>query len=117
MTIALHAVQGIASGILIVLGVSLLLAGVIGVLRFPDLYTRLHPALASFVGAALALLGLAVGAADAGLFVRLMLLSALFSAVSPLLAQIVGNAAHAGGLAPLAGRQPRHKRFEESGRP
>lgn len=86
-------------------GLVFIAGGVLGLLRFPDFYTRLHAArVADGVGAVLVCLGLALAANDGAVSLRLLLLALLVAAVGPLLAQLAANAAHAGGLAPLTGR-------------
>lgn len=93
------------AGALIVAGLALIAGGLLGVLRFPDLYTRLHGALtADGLGAPLAILGLAIIAPDGATAVRLLMLAALTAALAPTLAHFVGAAAHGGGLSPIVGR-------------
>lgn len=105
LAIALAFVRLGVSGLLIAGGGALLLTAAIGRLRFPDLYTRLHAAnVGESVGAFLFVLGLAVGASEAALFFRLVLLALLIGALAPALMQLIAGAAHSGGLAPLAGR-------------
>lgn len=88
-----------------VAGLVLILGGTLGLLRFPDVYTRLHAASASDgPGAALFVAGLAVMAPDWAMALRLLLLAALIVALSPVLSHLIGSAAHSGGVAPLAGR-------------
>lgn len=97
-------------GALIAVSLLMMIGGAAGVLRFPDFYTRLHAARAADgVGAAIFLAGLAALSGDAGMALRLGLLALLVIALSPLLAHLSANAAHVGGLAPLAGpyRAPR----------
>ncbi|MBC7768120.1 MAG: monovalent cation/H(+) antiporter subunit G [Phycisphaerales bacterium] len=85
-------------------GLVLILGGTLGLLRFPDVYTRLHAAgVSDGPGAAIFLVGLAIMAPDAGLGVRLLFLAALIVALGPVLSHLIGNAAHSGGLAPIAG--------------
>ncbi len=92
-------------GAIAVVGVGFVVGGAIGLLRFPDFYTRIHAAsVASGVGAVLVVAGLAVSAPDVSLALRLALLGALMAALNPALAHIVASAAHAAGLAPLSGR-------------
>ncbi|WP_395645353.1 monovalent cation/H(+) antiporter subunit G [Terricaulis sp.] len=91
--------------LLLALGLVFMLGGAIGVLRFPDFYTRLHAAgVSDAVGGVFLLLGLAVIAGDWRIALRLALLAALIVALAPTVAQLAANAAHAAGLAPLAGR-------------
>jgi multicomponent Na+:H+ antiporter subunit G len=94
----------------IVIGLALMAGGTLGLLRFPDFYTRLHAArVADGLGAVLFILGLALVSGDGAVALRLVLLAALVSALGPTMSQLAANAAHAAGLAPLAGsyRAPR----------
>ena len=87
------------------MGLLLIAGGSLGLLRFPDLYTRLHAAnVADVVGSVIVVLGLAIAAPDWGIAVRLLLLAALLMALGPTLTHLVAQAAHAAGLAPIAGR-------------
>lgn len=91
--------------LLLAIGLVFMLGGTIGLLRFPDFYTRLHAVGASdAVGGVFVLLGLAVIADDWGIALRVLLLAVLIVAVAPTVAQLAANAAHAAGLSPLAGR-------------
>lgn len=88
--------------LLAIAGLAFVAGGALGLLRFPDFYTRVHAtSAASAVGAPLVLLGLTVAASDAALALRLLLLTALTASVAPTMLQLVANAAHAGGLAPM----------------
>ena len=94
-----------ASGLLVIAGLVLMLGGAIGLLRFPDFYTRLHAAgVADALGAVIIIGGLAFAAWDWRVTLKLLLLAALLAALAPLLSQLLANAAHSGGLAPIAGR-------------
>lgn len=85
-------------------GLLAMLGGVVGILRFPDFYTRLHAYLAALgLGAASTCVGLAFAAGEVRTALKLALLALLVAALAPVLAQILGAAAHAGGLAPLSG--------------
>ncbi len=98
-------VQALFGGALALAGIVVMLSGAIGVLRFPDLYTRLHGAkLADGLGSSLVLVGLAILSDDGAMTVRLLLLAVLMAAAAPLLSHLAANAAHTGGLTPLAGR-------------
>lgn len=94
-----------AGGLLVIAGLVLMLGGAIGLLRFPDFYTRLHAAgVADALGAAVILAGLAFVSWDWRVTLKLALLAGLFAALAPLLSQVLANAGHSGGLAPIAGR-------------
>jgi len=112
MDAALDLVRAGVGGLVAALGLVFIAGGVLGMLRFPDFYTRLHAARVSDgVGAVLVCLGLAIMA------LRLLLLALLIGAIGPLIAQLIANAAHVGGLAPLSGRyaapRPGGKRSED----
>lgn len=101
----LETARGILGGAIATVGVVVLLVGAIGVLRFPDFYTRLHAINAGHMtGAPVVLLGLAILAPDWGVALRLVLLAALVIAVAPVLAHLLANTAHAAGLSPITGR-------------
>lgn len=90
---------------LAVSGLVFIAGGMLGFLRFPDFYTRLHAVRVSdSAGAVLVCLGLAILARDGAVTLRIVLLAVLIGGLGPLMAQLVANAAHAGGLAPLSGR-------------
>lgn len=92
-------------GLLAAPGAVLSLIGAVGMLRFPDFYTRLHAtSLGDGAAAALMLFGLAVSSGDVGLALRLVLLGALLAALQPVATHLMASSAHAGGLAPIAGR-------------
>jgi multicomponent Na+:H+ antiporter subunit G len=88
----------------VVVGLTLIAGGTLGLLRFPDFYTRLHGVrVADGPGAVIFILGLAILSADAAVAVRLVLLAALVAAIGPTASSLLANAAHAAGLAPIAG--------------
>lgn len=92
-------------GVFVVAGLVFVVGGAVGLLRFPDVYARAHAFNASDgLGAALIAFGLALCSSDAAVAIRLGLLGILFAALAPALTHLVASAAHAGGLAPIAGR-------------
>ena len=100
---ALEIVRLALGSVFVAAGLFFLLGGALGVLRFPDFYTRLHAARVSdAVGATVLLVGLAI-MANGQVAVKLVLLAALTAALGPTLSHLLANAAHAAGLAPLAG--------------
>lgn len=101
----LDAARAVLGGAVAVVGVAMLTVGAIGMLRFPDFYTRLHANHAgAMTGAPMVLLGLAITAHDWATAVRLGLLALLLLAVAPVLAHLLANTAHAAGLAPITGK-------------
>jgi multicomponent Na+:H+ antiporter subunit G len=92
-------------GAFIIAGLFFMAGSVIGLLRFPDFYTRLHASrVGQGLGAPLILVGLAIASADSGVALRLLLLAALVTALGPTLSHLAANAAHAAGLNPIVGR-------------
>ena len=105
MDAALELTRNVMGAGVCFVGFIFIAGGVLGLLRFPDFYTRLHGWRAGeSVGAVLVCLGLALLARDGAVALRLVMLAVLVGAIGPLTAQLVANAAHVGGLAPLAGR-------------
>lgn len=95
--------QGLG-GVIVLIGLTFVVGGGIGFLRFPDFFTRVHAGTtADGLGGVLVALGLAVAAPSIEIALKLILLVALIAALAPTLAHLAASAAHAAGLAPLAG--------------
>lgn len=103
--LVLDLARSAAGALVIFAGTALMAGGAIGLLRFPDFYTRLHAGnAADGAGAAIVLIGLATVADDGGVALRLVLLAALLIVAAPALTHLSASAAHAAGLTPLTGR-------------
>lgn len=75
--------------------------GGIGMLRFPDLFTRLHAAsVTETLGAGLLLLGMLIHSPDWLTFVKIVLLAAFLFVTSPTAAHALAKAALHGGMKP-----------------
>lgn len=99
----------VLGGALCAAGVLVVLAAALGLLRFPDFYTRLHAAaLMAALGAPLTLAGLAIAAWDWRVALKLGVLGVLMAVLGPAIAHILASAAHGAGLAPIAGRPERN---------
>ncbi|MEE4211934.1 MAG: monovalent cation/H(+) antiporter subunit G [Parvularcula sp.] len=91
--------------ILLIAGGAFVVIGAIGVLRFPDFYTRTHAAgVTDTLGADLILLGLLLQAPDAMTFIKIILVLLFFVLTSPVATHSVAHAAFAGREAPLTGK-------------
>ncbi|MEX1107331.1 MAG: monovalent cation/H(+) antiporter subunit G [Dongiaceae bacterium] len=91
----------IASWALMLGGGFFMLASGIGMLRLPDLFTRLHSAgLADTGGVALLLLGMALQAGFTMVTVKLLLIGAFLFLTAPAASHAVAHAALIGGLSP-----------------
>lgn len=91
---------------LVVAGLFWLAVGGIGIVRFPDFYTRLHPAgKADTFGATLILLGLVVHQGLSFLSVKLLLIEVFILLANPAAAHAIGRAARRAGLVPWTGQE------------
>ena len=100
-----HAVRPALGAALLLVGAVLALIGTIGVLRFPDFYTRLHAAsITDTAGATLALVGMALLAPGPIVVFKLAIVWLFLFLTGPTSSHAVANAAHVAGLEPLIGK-------------
>lgn len=100
--------RDVIAALLLAGGSAFLLIGAVGVLRFPDFYTRLHPAgLTDTAGAGLILAGLMVESGFNLVTAKLVLVLVLIVFTSPVSAHATSRAALASGLKPLLASRPR----------
>jgi len=86
-------------------------AGAVGLVRFPDVYTRIHAAgVTDTLGAELILIGMATQADSWTVVVRIFFIMLFLLFTSPVSTHALAHAAWVGGLAPLLG--PDLKRFD-----
>ena len=91
-------------GLCIGAGAVLMLGSALGMLRFPDVFTRLHAAGGAMsVGVCLALVGLVMVSSTFLIAAKLLFLIVLVAALTPVVSHIVGSAAHAAGITPVVG--------------
>lgn len=89
------------AAVLILVGSAFCALGAIGIVRFPDVYTRLHAAAKTGpLGAGLILLGAGIGAGDLFAAIRCVLGLAFLILVSPISAHLVARAALRAGQRP-----------------
>jgi multicomponent Na+:H+ antiporter subunit G len=89
----------IISGALMLIGASFLLMAAIGILRMPDLFTRMQPATkAATLGIACMLLGVAVYFGRVGTTSRAVAAIAFFFLTAPVTAHLVGRASYFVGV-------------------
>lgn len=95
----------IASWTALLAGSLFLLCGGIGILRFPDFYTRLHAAgVTDTLGAGLILLGLMMHGGFTLVTIKLILILGFLWFTSPTATHALAKAARHGKLEPLLGR-------------
>jgi multicomponent Na+:H+ antiporter subunit G len=109
----------LGSWILIIAGSILCMIGALGLLRMPDLFTRMHAAsLVDTLGAALLLLGMTLQAGFTLVTAKLLVIGLLLFFTSPTATHALARAARARGVEPLladqsaTGRAP-SKRVED----
>ena len=103
------------SQLAITLGVAFLVAGTLGLLRFPDVYARLHALTkADTLGLGLVCMGLALQAPSLAMALKYLLIWVLMLMASSIGATLVAGTALAAGIEPDLGEQkPLHLDTEE----
>jgi multicomponent Na+:H+ antiporter subunit G len=95
----IDALQGALAALLILGGSLFALTAAIGLVRLPDLYTRMHAASkAGTLGSCVMLVALAVYADDPAVALRALGGVAFFLLTAPVSAHLLAKAAHASGL-------------------
>ena len=99
----------VIANILLVIGLLFILAGVIGILRLPDFYTRLHAmGKCDTLGVALVLIALAIHEGMSLNSVKILLISVFVGLANPTSTHALGRAALKAGLTPWL-REENHK--------
>ena len=85
----------IATGLLVLLGGAFCLLGAIGLLRMPDVYTRLQAATKTgTLGVGCLMLGIAIHFGDLGVSVRALLVIAFLFLTAPVAGHVIARAAY-----------------------
>jgi multicomponent Na+:H+ antiporter subunit G len=94
----LEALLEIVVGVMVVVGAGFSLIAAIGLVRLPDVYTRMHAASkAGTVGSGVILLALAIHADDAATITRALAGVAFLLLTAPIAAHLLAKAAHGAG--------------------
>ena len=94
-------ILSLVASVLLLVGALFCLLAAIGLLRFPDLYTRIHAASkAGALGACVLLLALALASGEPGVVTRAIAGIVFFLLTAPVAAHLVARAAYMSGLAP-----------------
>tara|TARA_Y100000766_G_scaffold279880_1_gene288828 strand:+ start:402 stop:734 length:333 start_codon:yes stop_codon:yes gene_type:complete len=79
-----------------------LITGGVGLIRFPDFYTRIHAAgVTDTLGAALLLLGMVLQSGDVLTAIKLIMIGFFIFLTTPTATYAIANAAFTGGLKPI----------------
>lgn len=82
-------------------GLFFMIVGTVGILRMPDIYTRLHAAgMTDTMGAGFLILGMCLQAGLTLVLVRLVIVYAFLMFTSPISTHALARAATAGGVVP-----------------
>ncbi len=101
----MHVAVELASWAAILAGLFFMIVGTVGVIRMPDVYTRLHAAgMTDTMGAGFLLLGMVLQAGFGLLALRFVLVYAFLLFTSPIATHALARAALSGGVEPVRGR-------------
>ena len=101
----MDAVFGFASALCLLIGSFLCLSGGVGILRFPDFYTRMHAVgVTDTLASAMILAGLMLLRPEALVLIKLVLIFLLILFISPSASHAVAKAALRSGLPPILHR-------------
>ena len=97
----------LASAALVLAGSFFVLVGALGMLRMPDLFTRMHAAsVAETLGAGLLMLGLALAAGFSLVTLKLLFILALIFFTAPVVTHALAQAALHEGIKPMLAETP-----------
>ncbi len=95
------------AGVLLIIGAFFTLVAAVGVVRFPDLYTRMHAASKTgTVGSGVMLLAIAVHSGQFDVVTRAIAGVVFFLLTAPLAAHLLARAAYCTGVRPWPGTAP-----------
>lgn len=98
----MSALLSLAAAFCLVLGAAIALLAAIGLLRLPDLYTRMHAASkAGTAGSGLILLALALQSGEGALWIKCLAAIAFFFLTAPVSAHLLAKAARLAGAEPV----------------
>ncbi len=111
----LDLLRDILSWVAFLSGGFFVLIGCIGLVRFPDFYTRLHPAgVTDTAGAELILIGMMLQAPSWLIVAKLGFIAVFLLLTSPVATHAIAHAAWVSGLAPLCGRDLHYEDEEQA---
>jgi multicomponent Na+:H+ antiporter subunit G len=91
-------VRDVVSAVLMLTGVALAVLAALGLVRFPDVFSRMHAATKpSTLGLLLITVGAAVRVQDGGAATKLLLVAAFQFVTAPVAAHMIGRAAYRSG--------------------
>lgn len=116
----MEVIVNVLSWILILTGSFFVVVGAIGLMRMPDVYTRMHASsVIDTTGAGFLLLGMMLQAGLSLITLKLLFIGAIFFLTSPVVSHALAQAALAAGIEPQlaedrrAGKTPKHGKSKE----
>lgn len=92
------------AAILLIVGAAFSFIAALGILRLPDLYTRMHAASkAGTVGSGLTLVAIALVSFDSAVILRALLGIVFFMLTAPISAHLLARASYIAGYRPVGG--------------
>lgn len=105
----------ISSAVLLFIGSFLCISGGVGILRFPDFYTRMHAVgVTDTLGAAMILIGLMLQSPDALILIKLIFILLMTLLISPTASHALAKAAMINDLKPKTFKQADNERDTSS---
>lgn len=92
----------VSSALCLLIGCFLCISGGVGILRFPDFYTRMHAVgVTDTLAAAMILIGLMLQSPDFFVFIKLVMILLMMLFINPAASHALAKAAFHNGLPPL----------------
>ena len=108
-------IVNMASGLCLLTGSFLCLSGGVGILRFPDFYTRMHAVgVTDTLGAGMILIGLMLQTPDGFVVIKLLLILVMTIFISPVASHALAKAAFRNDLLPLSEKNENKGESESS---
>lgn len=106
----------VSSSLCLCIGSFLCVSGGIGILRFPDFYTRMHAVgVTDTLGAGMILIGLMILSTSLLVFAKLMMVLLLTLLMGPTTSHVLAKAAFHNGLMPAINKTPlEHNEIKEA---
>lgn len=102
-------IRTVLTAVFLVLGCFFLLVAAIGIVRFPDFYSRIHPAgKTDTLGQALVLIGLLIYEGFTFVSIKLVIIIIFIFVANPTATHALANAAYAVGVKPWKKGEPRN---------
>mgnify|MGYP005813614555 CR=1 FL=1 len=96
----------ILSGFCLLVGCFLCISGGVGILRFPDFYTRMHAVgVTDTLAASMILVGLILRSPDSLVLIKLLMILMMTLFINPTASHALAKAAYRNGLLPLVYRE------------